>query len=274
VDIRWLALKFPELRNLQPLTSGGQKVVAAANHPTDGSVVLKIIRPDQSPEETEREILAVQQVASQRVPPIFAHGKIDSPMGECCWFRERRIAGETLRDALARGPLSLPMVKKLAVQILEALVSAESVQIVHRDVKPENIICDSFGDYWLIDFGIARHLNLSSLTASSSIFGKSTLGYAPREQMRNMKPDIDSRSDLFALGITLYECVTGSHPFLVPSPASSLEIIERVENTPLPSLSGTIADYNFCDLIASLTQKRRDHRPLSAFEALEWAKEL
>jgi serine/threonine-protein kinase len=83
------------------------------------------------------------------------------------------------------------------------VVAAEAVSIVHRDVKPANIIVDPQGEFWLIDFGVARHLDLDSLTATAAPGGCGTIGYAPAEQCRNDKPDIDARADLFALGVTL-----------------------------------------------------------------------
>jgi serine/threonine protein kinase len=107
-------------------------------------------------------------------------------------------------------------VLRLGLHVLEALERAETVQIVHRDVKPDNIMCDGEGNFWLLDFGIARHLELSSLTPTASPFGKMTLGYAPPEQCRNVKGDIDSRADLFALGVTLHECATGRNGFFEP----------------------------------------------------------
>ncbi|MFX8601132.1 serine/threonine protein kinase, partial [Acinetobacter baumannii] len=73
---------------------------------------------------------------------------------------------------------------------------------------------DLNGDFWLLDFGIARHLAMSSLTADFRTFGKFTPGYAPIEQWRNLKSEIDSRSDMFALGVTIIEASTGVNPFL------------------------------------------------------------
>ncbi len=274
MDITWLASQFPNLSRLEPLSSGGQKTVAACLHHLYGPVVLKIIRPDQEVVETEREILAVQRVASPRVPEIFEYGEFKTPMGSCLWLLERRILGQTLRALITANPLAVNHVKQLAVQMLEALASAEAVHIVHRDVKPDNIICDGNQNFWLIDFGIARHLTLASITATSDLFGKSTIGYAPREQMRNLKLDIDARSDLFALGVTLYEALTGSNPYYDPPPTTPLEVISRVENWALPRLEDSIAGREFSELIAALTQRRRDHRPTSAAEALEWALEV
>lgn len=266
----WLQATFPDLHNTAPLGQGGQKLVFSATHSHDGEVVLKLFQPSQSVEEVQREILAVQQVGAPKVPAILDHGSVPTPLGNVYWLRERRIAGTSLRDRLSHGPLPPREVVKLGRDVLESLVRAEQVAIVHRDVKPDNIIIDGAGVYWLLDFGLARHLSLSSLTASAQPLGKITLGYGPPEQCRNDKPSIDSRADLFALGVTLYEAATGTNPFLYGA-RDALEVLRRIEHLPLAPLALPLVDSDsFRDLIAAMTQKRRDHRPASAAEALQW----
>jgi serine/threonine protein kinase len=274
ITIQWLSGKFPDLANLTALGSGGQKLVFSAEDPTDGPVVLKLIHPQQDVASVQREMLAVQQVQSRRVPAILDSGTIATPLGTCFWFRERRILGRTVRECLNQRPLDGCRVLKLGLHTLEALVKAEEARIVHRDVKPDNIICDQGDNFWLIDFGIARHLQLDSLTATAAVFGKLTWGYAPPEQCRNDKPNIDARADLFALGITLYESATGVNPFRQGA-RDALEILSRVERMPLPPLSLSLASASEVrDLVAAMTQKRRDHRPTTAAEALAWMQEI
>lgn len=274
IDLVWLRQQFPRLSNLNPLSVGGQKLVFAGVHPVDGEVVLKLIHPRQDHEQTRRELLAVSQVNSGRVPPILEVGTISTPVGDCSWFRERRIVGKTVRELLVLGPLSIPDLLRLGLHTLEALLDAEQANIVHRDVKPENIIRDSSGSFWLIDFGIARHLDLDSITATVSAFGKFTVGYAPQEQYRNVKAEIDARCDLFALGVTLYECATGRNPF-ADGARDAMEQLTRVEMMPLPRLTLTFASaQHFADLVAAMTQKRRDHRPSTVREAYDWMKEI
>lgn len=274
IDPAWLGTEFPNLTAIAPIGQGGQKVVFSATHPTDGEVVLKLINPTHNPEDARREMLAVLQVQSPRVPKILEHGVVPTSFGTSIWIREQRVNGITLRECLQSGPLDTTRLLKLGLQTLEALVAAEQVHIVHRDVKPENIMCDANDDFWLLDFGLARHLQLTSLTATAAHWGKGTPGYSPPEQLRNLKPNIDARSDLFALGITLYECATGVNPF-IRGTRDILERVRRTETLALPPLSlGFGAANDFRDLVMTMAQKRFDHRPTTAAEAFEWMKEV
>ena len=274
LDTGWVQAHFPDLTNIAALNSGGQKIVFAATHPVDGDVVLKLINPDQPNETTDREVLAVQIVQSPRVPRILDQGRVQIATGELVWLREQRIDGETVRQALTGGAFDKRKLLRLGLHVLEALIKAEEAQIVHRDIKPDNVIIDGSDDCWLLDFGIARHLTLRSLTGTGQIWGKFTLGYSPPEQMRNLKPQIDSRADLFALGVTLYECATGRHPFRQP-PAGDLEILKRVETLTLTPLNLTFSTATeFRDLVDAMTQKRRDLRPASVKEAFAWMQEI
>jgi serine/threonine protein kinase len=273
IDASWVQSQFPDLADVAPLSVGGQKLVFSATHSSDGPVVLKLLRPGQADEATEREVLAVETINAPRVPQIFELGRLHTPFGGILWLREQRVFGPTVRELLKSGPFSARHLFSMALHLLEALVRAEEARIVHRDVKPDNIILSS-EDFWLLDFGIARHLRLQSLTGTGQLWGKFTLGYSPPEQCRNIKPDIDSRSDLFALGVTLYECATGVNPFWHGT-SNQFEVLQRVETMPLRPLQLRLRSGNaFRDLVDAMTQKRRDLRPRTAAEALAWVQEI
>jgi serine/threonine protein kinase len=275
VDSAWLQQQFKDLKDLELIGQGGQKQVYSARHAQDGDVVLKLVHPSEDPELVRREIVAVSRVESPRVPRILEQGQLQTQFGVFVWIREQRVMGETVRHTLANGPFPGREVLRLGAHMLEALARAETVNIVHRDVKPDNIMRDVEGNYWLLDFGIARHLTLASMTPTAAPFGRGTLGYASPEQCRNIKSDIDSRADLFALGITLYECGTGANPFLVPPLANVFEKLRRVETISLPPLMvGITQPEQLRDLIQAMTQKRRDLRPRTAQSALEWIAEI
>lgn len=274
IDVDWIRQQFPDLRGLQPLARGGQKVVFAANHNADGDIVLKLLLRETGNDRLAREVLAGELVDCERVPRIIETGLLDTPIGECIWVREQRIHGVTLRTRLASGPLPFDEALRLGLQLLATLEVAERKRIVHRDIKPENVMVDGQGDYWLLDFGLARHLDLESLTATHLQFGVGTLGYAAPEQFRNLKRQIDCRADLFGLGVLLYECAVGHNPFIVGA-RDQLEVLRRVEQMPLPRLNhAKDAAYQFADFLNALTQKHRTQRPRSTREAYQWLEDV
>lgn len=267
-----LAQQFPHLTNLTYIASGGQKAVYAAHHQTLGKIALKILTLGASTERFDREIAAVQQLPGDHVPVVFEHGQLPAPQQNHLWLTEQWIDGVSLRERLQSGKISNSLVIQIGLDVLKVLVEAESHKIVHRDIKPENIIiAPDEARIWLIDFGIARHLDKTSLTAH---FMPYTLGYAPLEQLNAHKHEIDSRSDLFSLGVTLFECVEGVNPFVVGA-TSNQEVYSRMENMVLPELSRQVdALGGLKDLIASMTRTQRNHRLGSAAEAYEWMKEI
>lgn len=275
IDPTWLQNQFPDLQNIADLARGGQKWVFSALHRSEGDVVLKLIIPSpDGVERTRREVLAVQQVASVRVPRVYEVGTVTTTLGQVVWLREQRVIGESLRGVLQTRTLDELEVLRLALHMLEALAAAESVRIVHRDVKPDNIVQDLSGNFWLLDFGVARHLDLNSLTPTAAHWGQGTAGYAPPEQFRNFKREIDARSDLFALGITFHEAATGRHP-LRDGARDLAEVLRRAESVPVAPLTlHWDANGEFRDFVAALTQRRRLHRPSSASEALAWLRSI
>jgi serine/threonine-protein kinase len=274
VDIPWIAAQFPQLVGLQPLAKGGQKVVFAAQHAAEGEVVLKLLLKATGGERLEREVLAGQLVECDRVPRVYETGSLATPIGECIWLREQRVQGTTLRTRLNAGALEFGGVVRLGIQLLSTLAQAEAKRIVHRDIKPENVMVDQTGNFWLLDFGLARHLDLESLTATRHHFGVGTFGYSAPEQMRNRKREIDGRADLFAVGVLLYECATGANPFLVGA-RDQLEVMRRLELQPLPRLQlPEDRDGALADLVAALVQKYPTQRPRSVAEALTWMNEI
>lgn len=272
IDPAWLSSQFPELSALQPLETGGQKQVFAATHATDGAVVLKLMHPGSDPERTARELESATKVKAPRIPRIFQHGQLTGNTGTIVWFREQRIPGESLSKRILTAPLACPDLLRLALHVSETLLAAEVARVVHRDVKPANIIVDPTGSFWLIDFGFARHLDLDSITATAAPAGWGTIGYAPIEQCRNDKREIDARADLFALGVTLYEAAAGRNPHR-DGARDAFEIMARVSKNQLPRLQDPIPG-DFVDLVATLAQPVAVHRCQTAREAHEWIKEI
>ncbi len=270
----WLAENFPEITAISPLGVGGQKWVFGGVHSLYGDIVLKLFHAGGDDGRAEREIAAIQNISCSRIPNIHTIGSVKGPHGEVLWIIEQRVPGVPLRHLILVG-LSDEQVLYITEHVLEALAAAETARIVHRDVKPENIQVDLVGkSAWLLDFGIARHLDLSSLTATDNIFGPCTAGYAPPEQFKNFKREIDGRADLFSLGVTMYEAIEGSNPYR-EGVRDAREMLHRTQTVALPALSRQIEPSgNFVDLIASMVQTRPDHRPGSVADALDWVKDI
>ena len=128
-----------------------------------------------------------------------------------------RVAGPSLKDRLATGPLSLHEVRALGIQIARALAAAHALKIVHRDVKPANILAAGDGTWKLADFGVA-HVPDSSLTLTGQFVGSPA--YAPPEAL--VRGQCDSEGDVYGLGATLYQAAAGRWPRLDDAPGGAL----------------------------------------------------
>jgi serine/threonine protein kinase len=166
------------------------------------------------------------------------------------WLREG-----SLRDALQNGPFDLRSAALLLDQVAGALSLAHRNHVIHRDIKPGNILLDEDGNAYLTDFGIAKDLNLAAnSTQPDMIMG--SLDYISPEQARS--EPVTPRSDIYSLGVTMYEVVTGHHPFQEVSP---VERLYKHLNDPLPeinTLNGAAAEIN--RVIQKATGKNPDYR--------------
>ena len=179
--------------------------------------------------------------------------------------------GEVLRKRIEQGPrFSLQEAVNLLEQGLLFINQLEDKKIIHRDIKPENIIVSEHGTVYFLDFGIARALEMESLTKTEAVLGPHTPGYAAPEQFNNLKNDIDSRADLFSLGVVVYECLTGKNPFREGA-RSALEILQKTETiTPVIYTVRGDTQQQFMALLGSLMGKYPSRRPKNAKQALDW----
>lgn len=273
VDVGWLDQQFPNLSRIEPLDTGGQKWVFRCVDSVRGPCVLKMMKPGAI-DYLDREFEAVRRLSSDHVPQIYKIGSLDSQVGQLIWFIEQYVDGNVLSSLLAFGPLDKDLILSLGLDLLSAARDAESVKVVHRDIKPDNVIVDPTGKAWLLDFGIARILDLASKTRTDAVVGPHTPGYSAPEQFRYQKHQITGRSDLFAIGVVLFECATGVNPFLSGA-RDRLEVLNRVEQMPLPRLDlDWDVDKQFADIVQVLTQKFVFQRPSSCEEAFTWMSEI
>ena len=254
---------------LKTYPESGQKSVFLLSTSDYPKVILKIIK--EMNERVRREIDIVNDNDIMGVPRIFSLDSLTVDGTEYHYLLEEYISGKNLKEVLEEGTLAVSTVLCLLDYLLQVVVQLEELGIVHRDIKPENIIVDDEGKYHLIDFGIARNLNLSSLTMTRAVVGPHTPGYGAPELFQYNKPIINSKADLFSVGVVAYECLFGEHPFVTGKESNLVEVWYKTATvTPKNySIEGD-RDGQLIGFIQTLMQKQPSRRPPSAKKALEW----
>src|SRR6266545_6108464 len=167
-------------------------------------VAVKVIDREHGAPRVTREAQAVARLAHRNIATLYEL----ATDGERAFLVSELIDGETVRVLGRRGELSDRLVAELGAGACAALAHAHRNGVVHRDVKPENILVAVGGEAKLVDFGIARITGEKSLTASGDVVG--TLAYMAPEQADGLRPG--PAADVYSLALTLYECFCGEHP--------------------------------------------------------------
>src|SRR4029077_17752055 len=203
------------------LGQGGMGAVyKARDTELDRLVALKIIRPEltTNPEILKRfkqELILARQVTHRNVIRIFDLGQADGFK----FITMEYLEGQDLRSVLkGKGKLPPNEAARIILQICRALEVAHGEGVVHRDLKPQNIMLDPNGRAYVMDFGIARSEYLPGMTQTGALIG--TPEYMSPEQGKGEK--LNERSDLFSLGVIFYEMVTGQSPFYSETPLATL----------------------------------------------------
>lgn len=210
-------VEFGRYRLIELLGRGGMgEVWRAFDDQTQRVVAVKVLPAHladdpQFEQRFRREAFAAAGLASPHVVPIHHFGEIDGRL----YVDMRLIEGRDLHQILTEGALPLSQAVSIIEQVASALQAAHRIGLIHRDVKPSNILVGEDDFAYLIDFGIARTAGQTSLTATSGVVG--TWAYMAPERLSS--DQTDSRADVYALACVLHECLTGAQPF----PASSLE---------------------------------------------------
>lgn len=175
---------------------------------------LKIFKSAVISERTAREIEAMQRCQHPNIARVLALGQFDDVGEKFVFSAEEFLGGGSLGERLKRGLMNKNAFYPIALQLADALAHIASLDLVHRDLKPDNIMFRDTGDTpVVVDFGLVRDLNATSVTASWAMRGPGTPYFASPEQLNNEKQMIDWRSDQFGLGVTLIIALTGRHPY-------------------------------------------------------------
>ncbi len=262
--------RFGPYEILSPLGAGQMGEVYRARDKRLGrDAAIKVLPPafasdPESLRRFEHEARAASALNHPNIVTVYDVGSVDS----VSYIAMELVEGRSLRDLLADGPLPLRRTLEIGSQIAEGLAAAHAKGLVHRDLKPQNLMVTKEGHVKILDFGLAKLSSPasldagetaptkgSSLTTPGTILG--TVGYMSPEQARG--EPADSRSDQFALGVVLYEMASGKRAFDRGSAIETLSAILRDEPTPLeaadPGLPGP-----FCWIVERCLAKEPERR--------------
>jgi HAMP domain-containing protein len=252
------------------LGKGGMGLVLKArDQQLDEDVAIKVIRPDHVMDASFLEQLKQEIKLARRI--THRHVLRTHDFGDAAgipFVTMEYLKGVTLKQLLDdRGRLPLPLVLRIGRQVSEGLEAAHAVGVVHRDIKPMNVLFDARGDAKLMDFGLAAPVAAAGANAEGQIFG--TPRYMAPEQARGAKAD--PRTDLYSLGVMLFELSVGRPPF---EGSDITELLRQHMQSPPPD-AATLAPelpLSFTRLLARLLAKDMDARPSSAAEVVELLK--
>jgi serine/threonine protein kinase, bacterial len=259
---------FGNYQLIELLGRGGMGEVWRAHDTViDRIVAIKILPAEISKDEVfqqrfRREAHAAARLRSPHIVPIHTHGEIDGRL----FVEMGLIEGRDLQSMLDVGPLPPARAVSIIEQIAKALNAAHKVGLLHRDVKPSNILIDDDGDAYLIDFGIALAVGDRGLTTVGDVIG--TFHYMAPERFKTQDPSappIDARSDIYALACVLYECLTAEHAFRGDSLEQQIGN-HLVSPPPRPSTTNPGLPRAFDNVIAKGMAKKPSERYETAVE--------
>jgi len=249
------------------LGGGGMGVVLKVRDlQLDEEVALKVVRAGLAANPAYLELLKQEIRLARKITHRFVLRTHD--FGECDgipFVTMEYLKGITLRSLLdGRGRLPHALVLRIARQVAEGLDAAHAVGVVHRDIKPANVLFDVRGDAKIMDFGLAAPTETVRAGESGVIIGSPR--YMAPEQIRGER--VDARTDLYALGVMLYELCAGLPPY--DSPRIN-DLLNLHLEAAVPSVKEAVPELplELCLLVSRLLEKRPEHRPQSAAEVAE-----
>jgi TolB-like protein/Flp pilus assembly protein TadD len=248
---------------IEKIGSGGMgDVYLAHDSQLDRRVALKFLAPHLCQDEDcrkrfKREAQAAARLDHHSIVTVYEVGDFHTRP----YIAMQYIEGKSLKDRLSEGRMPLQTAIDITAKLCKGLSNAHDSGIIHRDIKPSNILIDTHGNPRLVDFGLAAVQGSEQLTHSGSTMG--TIEYMSPEQVRG--DPSDNRSDLFSLGVVLYEMITGKSPYKADNITATMNRI--LQAAPLPiSQYRTDAPLMLQDIITRILEKESEKRYKSAHE--------
>lgn len=249
---------------------GGMATVYLARQTSmNRTVALKILPRDQMKDEAyykrfEREVSIVAQLEHRSIVPVYDHGEHEGQP----YIALRYMSGGSLDAPLQEGAMPLNRVLMVYQQIAPALDYAHTKGVLHRDLKPSNVLLDDAGGAYITDFGIARVFGENTTTqvtlTQHGVVG--TPAYMSPEQAQGQS--LDGRSDVYSLGVMLFELVTGRRPFNAETPYS-IAVMQVTAEPPNPRQFNPALSFSLEQVILKALRKRPDDRFQTATELTE-----
>src|SRR5262245_4768556 len=246
------------------LGRGGMgEVYLAEDTALQRKVAIKVL-PAENPEGAKRLRREAQAAAALDHPNIGAIYEVGEEQGRS-FIVMQYIEGETLAARMQRLPLSLDDALSLGFEVADALAEAHGRRIIHRDIKPVNIIIDARGHAKVLDFGLARKIkseaSLGGAKDSQSLLSSpglivGTPAYMSPEQVRG--EELDARTDIFSFGVMLYEMISGAHPFARENSAETAAAIQLLEPPPLTRYAPKVPAEIALIVNKALVKERKD----------------
>ena len=242
----------------EELGKGGMgKVYKALDKEIEEKVALKLLNPDivadsKTIERFRNELKTARQISHKNVCRMYHFGKDEGVY----YITMEYVRGEDLKSMIRMmGRLSPGQAVSIARQVCEGLAEAHRLGVIHRDLKPQNVMIDRDGNVKIMDFGIARSLKAKGITGAGIMIG--TPEYMSPEQVEGK--DADERSDIYALGIVLYEMLTGKVPFEGETPLS-VALKQKTEIPENPKAINTQITEDLSRLILLCLEKEKEKR--------------
>lgn len=254
---------FPSYQFIAALTPSEQKAAFHVRDTQGTDLCLKLIKPGDEA-RVHREIQAMQAFSHPNIVKLVEYTYTSRSGALLHYLIEEFVDGSDLSSHLGT-PWSAGSASEFFAQLSDGLDELRAKSVVHRDLKPSNIRVRPDGQPVIIDFGLARHLELPDITQTADGARIGTPIYFAPEQFDRTKYEIDHRTDLFALGILLYEALVGRHPFHTPG-ITMRELRERTcEGTSQWDCAEVQAlPPKWTLLVKRLMEKTRARRPASA----------